>query len=305
MADLGSSSWSETDSSNIQNPPNGWPEAMQPSSVNNSARAGMGATKRFWNRINAVKTTAGSSTSYTLTYDEAASQYYDGEIHSFVVDEANGASPTLNINGIGSRPLQFYCGAAWAALPANILGANQVVQVRYDLSALAFRCLNLPTILQQSASAASVIDFTGIPSNVNNLEIDFEVRAATNAVNILLRTYGADGALDTGASDYYYIDIAADSSGASSVATSTTSSILLAGSVSNASVACGGRITAQNIQANTSTKFVFQTSFLNSGGSLGIYGTGTGVRNEADRITGIRLFPSSGTFTGRASVRLS
>jgi hypothetical protein len=137
MTDIGTSSWSEIDASNNQTPPAGWPEGMQPSSVNNSARAGMGATKRFWNRINAVKTTAGSSTAYTLSYDVAAASYYDGEIFTFVVNATCGASPTLNINGLGARSLRKWIDS-WVALGAGDLTTDQVVTVRYNLANTSF-----------------------------------------------------------------------------------------------------------------------------------------------------------------------
>ena len=47
------SSWSETDESNTAAPPNGWPEFMIPSDVNNCARAMMGAIKRWYNTVSA------------------------------------------------------------------------------------------------------------------------------------------------------------------------------------------------------------------------------------------------------------
>ena len=40
----------------------------------------MGAIKRWWNKSNAVKTTSGTSSAYTLTYDVAPTAYVDGEI---------------------------------------------------------------------------------------------------------------------------------------------------------------------------------------------------------------------------------
>ena len=72
MADVGSASWSETATSNNQQPPDGMPEGMYASGVNDSGREMMAATKRWYNRSNAIKTTGGSSTAYTLTYDVAA-----------------------------------------------------------------------------------------------------------------------------------------------------------------------------------------------------------------------------------------
>ena len=51
MADI--SAWSPVDESNTAAPPNGWPENMQVSGVNNSARAMMGAIRRNYDTVTA------------------------------------------------------------------------------------------------------------------------------------------------------------------------------------------------------------------------------------------------------------
>lgn len=138
MADLGATSWSETDASNNALPPNGWPEGMAPSDVNNAARAEMGGEKRFWVRTNSVFTTAGTTTAYTLTYGQAASAYYDGEEFSFIVNATCGAAPTLNINALGARQIRAWQGAAFANAAAGDLLINQQIRVRYNLSTTTF-----------------------------------------------------------------------------------------------------------------------------------------------------------------------
>lgn len=304
MADIPASNWNETDTSNTTAAPDGAPEGMAPSGINNVLRAHQGAVKR-WYKWTTPATTGGTSTAYTLSYTVAPGALVDGMTHLVQFNAANGLNPTLNVNALGSLPLHFYCGGSWAALPANMLGANQIVEVAYHSSSGAYRCLDLDPVLSQSVSAVSVIDFTGIPSNVNHLEIDFEVRLSTNNVGVSLRTYGADGVLDSGASDYSAWGTTIKSDNSSVVGGITTSSIGLGSGASNGSVGYGGRLIAQNIQAATSTKFQIHVSYLDQAGSLGVDVTGTGVRNEADRITGFRLFPSGGTFTGRCNVRMS
>jgi hypothetical protein len=51
MADI--SAWSPVDESNTASPPNGWPENMQCSGINNSARAMMGAIRRNYDSVTA------------------------------------------------------------------------------------------------------------------------------------------------------------------------------------------------------------------------------------------------------------
>lgn len=51
MADI--SEWSPVDESNTAAPPNGFPEFMAPSGINNAARAMMGAIRRWYDTVNA------------------------------------------------------------------------------------------------------------------------------------------------------------------------------------------------------------------------------------------------------------
>jgi len=114
MPDVGNSAFSETDANNNTASPSGFPEGMAPSGVNDSARAVMGALKRFWNRINGVKTTAGTAAAQTLSYDIAAGALYTGEIHAFKVGAAltSTSATTLNRNSLGAKNLKLNSGSA-------------------------------------------------------------------------------------------------------------------------------------------------------------------------------------------------
>jgi hypothetical protein len=65
--DVFAANWTEDDSSNSTPAPDGWPEGMASSGVNNAGRAMMGATKRLTSWLH-PKTTGGSGTAFTLTY---------------------------------------------------------------------------------------------------------------------------------------------------------------------------------------------------------------------------------------------
>lgn len=132
MSDLGDANWSEIAASNNASPPNGWPEGMAPSGVNNSARENMAALKRWWDRSNPVKTSAGSSTAFTLTYDLAAFDYYDGEIHAFVADRDCVAATTLDVNSIGAKNVRKFVGGAFTNVANGDWLADQIVAVRYN-----------------------------------------------------------------------------------------------------------------------------------------------------------------------------
>src|SRR6185437_336663 len=83
MPDLSGSIYSELDASNSEAAPNGMPEGMPPSGVNDAWRAGMGALKRFWGRIQGVYASTGSANAYVLSPDVDLAAYVTGERYSF------------------------------------------------------------------------------------------------------------------------------------------------------------------------------------------------------------------------------
>lgn len=300
MSDIPASVWNEADASNTTAAPDGAPEGMAPSGVNNVLRAHQGAVKR-WYKWSTPATTAGTSTAYTISYGTAPGALIDGMSHLIQFNQVNGASPTLNINSLGATPLHFYCGGSWAVLPANMLAADQIVQVVYNSSAGAYRCMDLRPVLSQTFSAVSAVDFTGIPANVNNLRLTLECTVSSNGATISLRTYGADGVLDTGGSDYTQ-NLIASATGVLAAGTAIGSKIDLAGNVGTGSTGLATTLGAANIQASTNTKFNYLSN--HQGSTAYTQTSGVGVRNEADRITGIRILPSAGTITGRVLLEL-
>ena len=143
--DIGASNWSETDANNTTAAPDGAPEGMAPSGVNDVLRAHQGAVKRFYD-WQSVKTTAGSATAFTLTYDVAPGALVDGMVHLVNFHAANGAAATLNVNSLGAIPLHTFgmsAGApAWVAAPANTIGNGSESYVAYHSSSGAYRVLN-------------------------------------------------------------------------------------------------------------------------------------------------------------------
>jgi hypothetical protein len=140
--DIYNSNWTEADDSNSTAAPDGWPEGMAPSGVNNSGRAMMGATKRFVDQQIPL-VTGGTSTAYTLSYAVAPSQLYDGMTHLVQFNAANGLAPTLNVNLLGAKPLHYYAAGDWRVVPSGLLGANQTARVAYNASAGSYRLIDL------------------------------------------------------------------------------------------------------------------------------------------------------------------
>lgn len=127
-SDISSTNWSEIAASNSAAPPNGWPPNMAPSQVEPTAREGMSAVKRWYNHINATKTSGGSANVHTLTYTVAPAAYVSGDCYTFIAGFTNSGATTLNVNGLGAKAVKV----GSAALTGNEIKAGQVVIACYD-----------------------------------------------------------------------------------------------------------------------------------------------------------------------------
>lgn len=128
MAEIQTSTWSETAASNTSSPPDGCPEGWAPSTVNNWARETMAVIKREWDRTHPTITSAGTNT-VTLTYTTAPTAYVRGLAFTFVVGVTNTGAATLNVNSLGATAIKKN---GTTALVAGDLTAGAVVTVYYD-----------------------------------------------------------------------------------------------------------------------------------------------------------------------------
>lgn len=146
--DVYSANWNEADASNSTAAPDGWPEGMAPSGVNDSGRAMMGAVKRYVDQQIPL-VTGGTSTAYTLAYAVTPSGLADGMTHLVQFNAACGASPTLNVNALGAKPVHKYHNGAWGVLGANDVSTDMVCEVAYNGGAGTYRIVgsaNAPTM---------------------------------------------------------------------------------------------------------------------------------------------------------------
>jgi hypothetical protein len=136
--DINQSNWNEADNSNSASPPDGAPEGMFPSGINDVLRAMMGAIKRWFN-WSSTKLTGGTNTAYTLTYAVTPSGLSDGMAHLIEFNADCGASPTLEVNALGAKPLHYWNGAAWAVVPAGMIKTGMLARVAYKAGAGIYR----------------------------------------------------------------------------------------------------------------------------------------------------------------------
>lgn len=99
-----------------------WQEGQAPSSINDSARAMMAATAKYRDDIAGAIVTGGTSTAYTVTSYQAFDtlSHLNGQTIAFTPHATNGAIVTLNVDGLGAKPLR--------AAPSTELLAGILVQ---------------------------------------------------------------------------------------------------------------------------------------------------------------------------------
>lgn len=139
--DIAAANWNEDDNANTTAAPDGAPEGMAPSGVNNVLRAHQGAMKRFYSWT-IPKITAGSGTAYTLSYAVPPGALADGMTHLVQFHGANGIGVTLNVNNLGAVPIHYYAAGAWRPVPSGLWGADQIFRIGYHGSSGAYRLLH-------------------------------------------------------------------------------------------------------------------------------------------------------------------
>ncbi len=113
--------WSQTASTNgTADSTCPFPEGMAPSAVNDGVRGAMAALAKYRDDIGGLTATAGTSTAYTYSsyqvFDSLA--HMNGAMIAFAPHATNGATVTLNVDGLGAKPLR---SAPSVELPAAMI----------------------------------------------------------------------------------------------------------------------------------------------------------------------------------------
>ena len=119
----------------------GWSEGQAPSSINDSARAMMAVQAKWRDDVAGAIVTGGTSTSYTVTtyttFDSLA--HMSNQVVAFTPHATNGATVTLNVDGLGAKPLR---SAPSVELLAGTLVAGTPYTAIYNASDAAFYLQN-------------------------------------------------------------------------------------------------------------------------------------------------------------------
>jgi hypothetical protein len=106
MPDIADVAWSERDDRNSEAVPDGWPQGTMPAYVDETGRMMMGATKRFWNKINPIYQTSGTGDNYIVQTEVGVDQINIYELLCVRIDRTNaGTTPTLQFGATNSRTI--------------------------------------------------------------------------------------------------------------------------------------------------------------------------------------------------------
>lgn len=126
--------WSTTAGNNTSASPDGFPENMAPSGVNDSARELMAQVRRFAQQSVSAQFNhdTGSANTYSINPPIAPASYISGQVFRFKAGAANTGAATLNVSSLGAITIYKITNTT---LAANDIRAGQVISVVYDGSA--------------------------------------------------------------------------------------------------------------------------------------------------------------------------
>lgn len=179
------SEWSTTASSNNSSPPNGAPENMAPSGVNDVMREMMAANARWYTDTKGSLTTAGTGNAYTLTTNSSHASLADQSMLAFTADRANTGAATLNVDSLGAKSLRI----AGAALVSGDLVEDAAYAVVYNATADAYDILGTVAIVSVARGGTGSTTTSGartalglaIGTNVQAWDADLDSLAAITA----------------------------------------------------------------------------------------------------------------------------
>lgn len=304
--DLSGSNYSETDASNNNAAPNGMPEGMAPSGVNDAWRQGMGAVKRAWDRDHATATVGGTANAITLTYTVGPASYVQGEKFAFKATAANTGATTVNVSGLGAKNVFRFSGSSAVALTGGEIQNGQIVEIEYD--GTQFQLLSLLPgmylLNTQTAVGASQVDFTqGMDGSFSELLFVLAgiTTSASTDLNVRI-SQDAGSTFKAGASAYRWMRYESTDGAAITFGNSAGDTMMRLFSAASTTNPAAGELRAFRIGASAACAFRASTAIIQGSGAIQQMESSGYYQADATAITGIRFIPSSGTVSGTISL---
>ncbi|UFW75524.1 phage tail protein [Bradyrhizobium sp. WU425] len=186
--------WSQTSATNATADSTvNYQEGQAPSSLNDSARAAMAALAKYRDDVAGAIATAGTSTAYTVSSFQAFDTlaHMSGQTIAFTPHTTNGATVTLNVDGLGAKALR---SAPNVEIPSGVLVAGTPYVALYSNSDGAFYLhgfYNSPALVP----LGTLLDYTGstAPSSSFVIPIGQAISRTTyaNLFSLIGTTYGS------------------------------------------------------------------------------------------------------------------
>lgn len=90
-------------------------EGQAPSTLNDAQRGAMAAIAKFRDDISGKTATGGTSTAYTLTTSQVFTSLSDGLLCGCEFHATCGATPTINVDGLGAKTLRPYTSGSFSS----------------------------------------------------------------------------------------------------------------------------------------------------------------------------------------------
>ena len=149
--------WDAVAANNNDTPPDGFPENMADSNVNNSARELMAAIKRWHTDLSGGGGTSGGTVNnYTYTTSTGEAAYYDGMTFTIKPTVTNTGPSTVNVNSIGAADILLPDGTA---LVGGELVAGAYYILVYDSTDSGFKIV---TTAGTSTTGGSTLEIENV-----------------------------------------------------------------------------------------------------------------------------------------------
>ncbi len=126
-------SWSTTPANNQTSDSDiNWREGQPPNTVNNSARAMMARVREMLLDISGGNASGGTANTITLTASSFFESYSNGRIVVLRAALSNNSTVTLNVNGIGARPVYKFTTSGPTNLAPNDIRTGGIYMFCYS-----------------------------------------------------------------------------------------------------------------------------------------------------------------------------
>ncbi|MET4181733.1 microcystin-dependent protein [Bradyrhizobium sp. JR7.2] len=197
MPQSGVPAWSQTAATNATADSTvNWQEGMAPSAVNDSARAMMASLAKWRDDNAGLLLTGGTSTAYTLTSNTGffSKATMNGAEIAVTIHTTNGASPTLNVDGLGADPIIIDTVSSTTPVPSATLLTGGVYTLVYYNTGNTWRLKDFYQ-LPFTVPIGGLLDYAGstVPSSNFVFPIGQAISRTTYAACFALMgtTYGA------------------------------------------------------------------------------------------------------------------